>query len=397
MASNSAAQHLDFPVRKRATRRAQSGVVDTRRLVDDAIRYGPLSRLKLLITLFARHGRFGQVLLWSVFGPPMYLFTRACMWIDLLFYPQLRTMTVDRPVFILGHPRSGSTFLQRAVHKSGRAMMFKTWELWFPSLVQRKLVRPVLSLLRLLGLKVLQGPEYGHEIRLDGIEEDEGLFLHQLDTEMLTFICPQSVTDSEFREIGLRFGRLGPRQTRRSMRFYRACLKRQILWTGIDRPVVKCNPSVFRIPWVLETFPDARFVYLVRDPADGIRSFLALNRRHVAPLMSSRDERRYYRRKYRWSVDLYKAFEANRATLRDNQLLEVRFTDLTRDPESSLKRFFRFAEIGPSDAYWQAVRRASTSTRRRKHSNPALGSFGLRRSEIESELGFVVDRYLGTG
>jgi hypothetical protein len=325
----------------------------------------------------------------------MYLFTRLCMWLDLVFYPKLRTLELRKPVFILGHPRSGSTFLQRAVHRSGKATMFKTWELWFPSLVQRKLVRPVLQLLRLLDMDVLQGSEYGHEIRLDGVEEDEGLFLHQLDSEMLTFVCPQSVTDREFGRIGLRFGRLSDRQTRRSIRFYKACLKRQVVWTGVERPVVKCNPSVFRIPWILEVFPDARFIYLYRHPQASIRSFLALNKRHVAPILSSWEEREFYRGKYRWSVDLFRAFCEFRSRLTEEQLLVLGFTELTEETESTLRRVFAFARIEPPAAYWHAV--AATASSKRRHRNPSLSAFGVCPEEIEQDLSFLQGHHLDTG
>lgn len=380
-------------LRSRYTQRRQASVIG--RMVDDAVRLGPLSRLRLLVIAFIRHGRIGPFLLWSIFGPPMYAFTQVCMWLDTVFYPQLRTMRLDRPVFIIGHPRSGSTFLQRHVHASGRATMFRTWELWFPSLVQRKLIRPLLPVLRMLDLDLLQGAEYGHEIRLHGIEEDEGLFLHQLDSEMVTFICPRLVTDPAFRRIGLRLGRLGARQTKHSLRFYRACLKRQVIWTGNERVVVKCNPSVFRLPHMRSIFPQARFVYLVRSPGDGIRSFLALNHRHVAPLLSPREERAYLRGKYEWSVDLYRRFEDARRAVDRRRIIVFGFHELTNDTTGTLRRFFRFAEIEPDPSFWTRLESGNTRRRTKRHANPPLSRLGIEQHEVDRDLGWIRETYGG--
>jgi hypothetical protein len=345
--------------------------------------------MKLLITAFLVNGRIGQFVLWAVFGPPMFLFTKVCMWLDTLLYPQLRDTEVDRPVFILGHPRSGSTFLQHRVHESSEVAMFRTWELWFPSLVQRRIVRPFLAVLRRLDMELLQGAEYGHEIHLDGIEEDEGLFLHQLDSEIVTFICPRLVTDNRFAGIGLRFGRLTARQTRRSLAFYRACLKRQLVWRGKKKVVVKCNPSVFRLPQILKVFPDARVVYLYRDPVDGIRSFLALNSRHVSEVLSPAEQKRFFRGKYRWSVDLYRRFERVRPLLPDDRLLVLRFEEVTKDVDGTLDRFFRFAEIERSPS----SRASGRGRSKKRHANPSLPSFGVRPAEVERDLGWLRSGY----
>ena len=138
---------------------------------------------------------------------------------------------VDRPVFIVGHPRSGS------------------------SLIQRRLVAPLIRLVERIGSNVAQSAEQGHQIRINGVEE--GLFLHRLDMEIVTYLCPWLLTDPRYAE------------------------------AGMDRLVLECNPSVFRLPDLLEIFPDTRVVYLVRSPEACVRSFQAFTHRFVAPLLSA--------------------------------------------------------------------------------------------------------------
>ena len=42
--------------------------------------------------------------------------TMFSMQLDKLFFPAWRRQRVDRPVFIIGHPRSGTTMLQSIMH-----------------------------------------------------------------------------------------------------------------------------------------------------------------------------------------------------------------------------------------------------------------------------------------
>jgi len=58
--------------------------------------------------------------------------TLLAMWLDNLFFPSWQRKVVDRPVFIIGHPRSGTTMLQRSLTSNGDFVVFRFWELLFP-------------------------------------------------------------------------------------------------------------------------------------------------------------------------------------------------------------------------------------------------------------------------
>ena len=354
---------------------------------------GTVARLWMLIRVFRRHGRYGNALFWLLLGPAMQVTTRAFLHLDHLFFPQLRRVTLDRPVFIVGHPRSGTSFLQRQVFGSHTAGMFTTWELFFPSLIQRRILAPFVWLLNLLDVSVVQSSEYGHEIRIDGVEEDEGLFMHRLDTEILTFNCPWLLTDSDVAHVGFRLGWLSRRQRLASVRLYREFLRRQVVATGRHRIVLKCNPSVFRLRELFQVFPDARVVYVVRSPEYSVRSHLAFAGRFVAPLLTPEEQTRYFRRKYEWCVALYREFEAVRDELPTDQLLILPFEEIAEDLPKALGRFFRFAELAPEDHFWRTFRERRHRRHRKRHVNQPLGEFGIGEGEIRRDLAFVWERY----
>ncbi|MBM4373231.1 MAG: sulfotransferase, partial [Deltaproteobacteria bacterium] len=60
--------------------------------------------------------------------------------LDHLLYPGFRKVPIDRPVFILGNPRSGTTFLHRFLLNSGDLAAFELWEMLFPAVSARKLL-----------------------------------------------------------------------------------------------------------------------------------------------------------------------------------------------------------------------------------------------------------------
>ncbi|MFP4113806.1 MAG: sulfotransferase [Spirochaetota bacterium] len=357
-------------------------------------RRGPVSRLWMLVRAFWKHRKYASAMFWFTLGPPMMAMTRLMLALDYVFYPELRSLEIDRPVLILGHPRSGTTFLQRQIYGSHTAGMFTTWELLFPSLVQRRILSPFVWALNKMDLGIVQTSEYGHEIRIAGVEEDEGIFIHRLDTEILTLNCPWLLTDPEFCETGFRLGWLSRWERRTSARFYREILKRQVIATGHNRLVLKCNVSVFRLREILETFPDIRIVYVVRAPDAALQSYLAFAHRFAAPLLNDAELRDYTVRKYEWSCALYRTFERLRGCIPEDQLLVVTFEEISQRISDTLNRFFTFADLAPSDRFWREFAKRRSSRHRKRHVNEPLEAFGITSAEVRREFAFVWDRYL---
>jgi hypothetical protein len=358
---------------------------------------GTLSRFALLLEGFLRNGRLATFALYFVFGPAYMLLTRLSLSLDEAVHPDLVDLPVEKPVFIMGHPRSGTSFFQRRIFRSDTAAMFTTWELFFPSVILRRVLRPVIRFLSRNDVDVMQSADYGHEVRLADVEEDEGLFLHRLDTEMMTFLCPRLLTDERVGKTAFRLGWLDHAETRRSVEFYRRCLTRNLYHTGKRRVVAKCNPSVFRLPELLEVFPDARIVYVVRSPEESVRSFLAFTKRFVARVLSPREQRVYYRRKYAWGIELYRQFEQHRKLIPPEQLLVLTFDEITRRPEEALRRFFDFADIPANEESIRNVSERRRSRGGKNHVNESLYAFGLTPEQVREDLGFVRRRYLGSG
>ena len=86
-----------------------------------------------------------QRLLVLVVGLPLFLTLQAVHWIcfvlDEVCFPSYRQMKLKEPVFVLGVPRSGTTFLHKTLQRDSRYTTFSVWECLFaPSIFERKII-----------------------------------------------------------------------------------------------------------------------------------------------------------------------------------------------------------------------------------------------------------------
>lgn len=355
---------------------------------------GARERLGLVRRNLFENRRYALWLVAVVLAPVAYTFTRFMFWLDRRLFPRFRAARLDNPVFIMGHPRSGTSFLQQRIAEAGMSAMFTTWQIAFPSLIGRRMAGPIVAVLRLLGLDVLQDRSTGHEIRLDGVEEEEALFAHLLDTDLVTYAVPWLLSDERYVEHGNLLGRSDDTGSRDSMVFFRECLLRHAYHTGIQPVIVKVNPLVFRLRALLEVFPDAKIVYIVREPDQAIRSFFSFVDQYVATRLSPEEHRRFFEAKYRFSADLYQRYEDLRSLIPTDRQMTIQFSELTANTEQVLARLFDFAGIEPERWYWQRLRARLNQPRKKAHRNRPLSRFPVSVRRIRRDLAFVWSRWI---
>lgn len=205
--------------------------------------------------------------------------------LDRILYPGFRKVRVASPVFIVGNGRSGTTHMHRLLAgDANRFSWFRTWEMLLPSIVQRRLVHGLAALdRRLLGGRIarrLQSTEDAvfadvrgkHNWRLDGPEEDDFLLFNNWSSGSLVFPFDYAELIEQL---------YGDRQSeaaqRRQFRFYRGLVQRQLYLYGRERIHCCKSPSfTMKIRVLRAYFPDARFVMMMRHPAESIPSLVDL-------------------------------------------------------------------------------------------------------------------------
>lgn len=332
--------------------------------------------------------------------PVVPLTNALCFWLDRIFYPEWKHVRIARPVFIVGNPRSGTTFIHRIMAlDEERFFCFKTWEIIFPAVIQkrffRKLDRWTGHVLRRLLLRmeqrIFRDFNKMHPVSLFAPEEDDYLFLHIFSAHDLVWLFP-------FEEMSrfLRFDeQLKASEKRRIMGFYRDCIKRQACYRSHAGALLSKAPaSSARIATLVEQFPDCKIIYMVRNPLEVIPSMINLAH-EVWKRMTGmgkgfplQDEiysaLKYY---YEYPLALLKK-------LSDDRYCIVTYEDLTRNPAETVKVVYERLGIPLTASFLSALQEEDTKARSYQSGHRySLDQTHIKREKIVEDLGKVFDEF----
>ena len=216
---------------------------------------------------------------------PWLLFNVLCLALDHVFFG-FRRIEPKPPLFVVGVPRSGTTFLYRLLAMDEN--QFTTMPLWelilAPALVQKYFFAMLgwidSTIFFALGRKILIGIEKKLFGSLDAIHKTS-LFEPEEDYLALIpvvgcFLMVQPFPDSQRIWQLADFDRNIPEDQRRLiMKFYRGILQRHLYFRGNEKILLSKNPSFSSMIGSLrETFPDCRIIGCVRDPLQTVPSLL---------------------------------------------------------------------------------------------------------------------------
>jgi hypothetical protein len=216
------------------------------------------------------------MLLWYLVIPIHQLLTFISFYLDEIFFPDFRKQEIQAPVFIVGNFRSGSTLLQRLMARDERFSSMNVAEIYIaPTLTQRKFWKIVAAVDKAVfggrGRRYLDTRDKAwldtiqmHKVGLFTPDEDEGLLITIWATMFLQFIFPAM---DELPPYDRFDEELPPEQRKRIMGFYRAIIRRHLYDKGGDKIYLAKSPAhTSRIDSLIEFFPDARIIYLARNP-----------------------------------------------------------------------------------------------------------------------------------
>jgi len=328
----------------------------------------------------------------------------ATLGADHLLYPSVRDQPIDRPIFIVGNPRSGTTFVHRLLLGAGGMAAFELWEMMFPAITARRLLGGIIPRLDRLS-PARYHPSDIHDTSLRGIETDDvAWFLRTLDGPFAWayFLSWQDTWGSELSRRELGIDRAGERERERFFRYYEAIWRRNLVFKRRGRILAKTSMLTFRIDEVLERYPDAKLVYIVRDPVEVIPSGMSLlagvleNGYDAWNRTSEVNQRRWVENLYLASVALLRSFHDAHTSGRipERNLCVIRYPDLLHDLEATMDRVLAFIEIEPDPGFLDEVRaqaaRQRSYTSRHQHSPER---FHLDPARIRRDLAFVYDTY----
>lgn len=160
-------------------------------------------------------------------------------------------------------------------------------------------------------------------------------------------------------------------------------------WYGL---LLKNPMSTTRIPQLLELFPRARFVFIVRDPYEVFASTRRLFRTEIellrlreAPGLDVDD---HVVRSYR---ALLGAYLADRKLIPAGQLVEVRYEELERDPLGVVRQVYAGLDLGDPEPAMPGFRRYLDSVARCRRNEVRLDHADLER--VSAGMGFALQEW----
>jgi hypothetical protein len=277
------------------------------------------------------------------------------------------------PVFIVGWPRTGSTFLHQLLAQDPASRSIPYWESFDP--VPPESGRPdrrIQKLEEMLKLLDRIEPRYHaiHPMTAESPEECVALFMNEFRSLQLDFQyrIPGYADWLLSEDASIGYGAY--RKQLELIQFHRNTGERQIL---------KDPTHLVHLETVMEQFAEAKFVFTHRDPAVAISSICSLVAYTRALFSDDVDPRAIGAEMMAgyWPTAL-EAGRLLRATLPAGRAVDVRHPDLLRDPIATVEAIYRELGFDFSEAARDAMARfVSLQNRDARHLH-TLEGFGLR-------------------
>jgi hypothetical protein len=339
---------------------------------------------------------------------PIYLGLRqsasAFRALDEVFYPKYRDQKVERPVFVFANPRSGTTLAHRLISMDDEVFTtVKLYQTIFPSVTATRTFRRLVELSETRVGSVLQHAydlfnaplesrwDGVHHMSLDQAEEDVCTLLWNLTSPTTGLLFP--FMDDLPSQTWI--DRQDPEERQAFLDSYENTIKRHVYEAGGKRFL---NKNVFfstRVRSVYQKFPDAVFVYLVRDPYECLPSFLNMfYRAWKAHSPSIRPDGEEIQALKRLGYDYYRYALECRKEIPEDQFITIRYEDLVQNPKNTILGLYGRLGMPVSEALEAKLDEAMSA--QRDYESPRtvdLEFFGVSRDEVSAELRQVFEAF----
>ncbi|MDH4092094.1 MAG: sulfotransferase [Cyclobacteriaceae bacterium] len=315
-------------------------------LSSDSLRFLSLNRIIFLFLVFP-------------FMAALILANWVFLWLDDVFFPAYRKLNVERNIFVIGLPRSGTTYLLDLICSDPEKFTaFSLGELVFaPSIIQKYFFRKLLAFDRIAGNPSRQTLVYLekslfrkirgiHSPSFFAIEEDEYIFIYLFRSVYLHFLFPEL---DDQHNLLVRDRLCNTRSGERMMRFYADAIRRHnyVFNRGGQRIFVSKNPAYSgMIRLLYEHFPKSFYINPVRNKRESISSALSLSARLYAMTCRVTGQLSFRQK----TISMLVAWSNNMAQFSiqhasDGQYMEIGFPVLVARPYWSLQKIYNLLTI----------------------------------------------------
>lgn len=330
---------------------------------------------------------------------PLAWLSAACMGARSPFYALERVIydrkvrkqeVTEGPYFVIGHWRSGTTFLHNLLSVDDRFGYLDMSHMVTPNDMLLSRYLPVIPWLLKRNLPDTRGFD---KIRLTPESPQEEEIALGILSGISYYNCYYFPDRFEFFfDKAILPGALDARETERFSRAYLQIVKKLTLVQG-GKPILLKNPSsTARIRLLKGLFPRAKFVHIRRNPYAVFSSSLARLPRLIRAFRlrsgGELDGEGIVIRSYQ---KLMRAYLAQRDCLPPGDLVEVSYEDLVDDPERVVSGIYESLGLSPGEGQLVSVRSTVQRDGASAHNRHSLTP--EQRERIEREWAFAFDEW----
>lgn len=234
----------------------------------------------------------------------------------------------NEPLFILGHWRSGTTFVHNIFAQDKHFGYTTTYQTVFPHYIMamQGLFKPCMK-----AFMPNKRPTDNMELAPDLPQEEEFSLANMTPNNYYNFwFFPERM--QEYCDRFLTFKDITEEELQEFKQTFEKLVKISLWNTGGTQYLSKNPPHTGRVKALTELFPKAKFVYLMRNPYTVFESTRSFFLNTIKPLqfhtISDEEMEQNILRNY---MELYKAYKEQSQALPVGTIYEVRFEDIEKD------------------------------------------------------------------
>ena len=267
----------------------------------------------------------------SIFGIPSRILEKA------IYDRQIENLTVKPPIFIIGHWRSGTTYLHNLMTQDDNLGYVSSLQTWCPELFlgSKPLIQYILKSF-LPQNRPMDNLELSGELPQ---EEEYALGNVSLNCFYHGWYFPKNMK-SYFRELVL-FNNLSQEIQLKWREAYLRILKKASYQMNGKRLILKNPANTARIKTLLRMFPEAQFIHIYRNPYLVFLSTKNLYHK-LLPVLSLQEinEREIEENILLFYREIMLKFFAEKHLIPQANLVEIKYEDFVTNPLKNLERVY---------------------------------------------------------
>jgi hypothetical protein len=286
-----------------------------------------------------KQGRIAPKYYFKIFLSTLVIFiaTPFHLWEKLIFYRKLKNFKFKKPpLFILGHWRSGTTLLHNMLTKDPSAGYMTTYHAVFPNNLSSKWLFRTFMKINMPDKR----PSDGVKLNVSYPQEDEFSFSNsQWNAYYNFFYFPEKY--NEFYEKAVHHKNLSKKEIDLWYKCYDQLVKKSLIDTKGERVIFKNPVNTGRIDKLLKLYPDAKFLYIYRNPITVFHSTRRFFQQLYPTLWLHKVDNKFIDEMI---FDVYKRMLDDYLNMKTmipaENLMELKFEEFEKNPVNELEKIY---------------------------------------------------------